>query len=283
MAVSLIVVTLSATLLPGTAASADEGTTVAFDKSTETVRYGSDWWRAITVSTQYQDVLDTEDGTIDVYADGAPTAFASGLALYRGGVAYLTPDSRKAPLATGSHTLTAIYRPASGSGLNSSQTVTPLTVTVTPLALTATAALDQDAASPTLQLGLSGAYVDALSVPAGEWRVTVTDPAKRTVFTATAPQRAADTNPVEVDMGRRLHPGDDVTITATFSSERVVGATLSQPKPLSLELPALTAAQVLGQPVPPWMLILAVVLMLLAALWFIIQIVWLARHPAPSA
>jgi hypothetical protein len=264
---------LAFTLASAPAAFADDATSITFSKTAQSVAFGSDWWAGITVTSQYR-TLDSPDGTVDVYADGATTPFVGGLSLFRGGMAYLTPAVSRPPLAAGTHTLTAIYRPSGGSGLISSQTAVPLTITVTPLELTASAALDRSAASPTVDLSLSGAYVDALSTPSGNWTVDVTDAAGRSVFSTRVVQPKGQRGPLSVDLGNRISAGDAVTITTVFSSpDAKAGAKLTQAAPVKLVIPGLTPVQFLSIPMPWWYLAISVLLAVCAAALLIVQIV----------
>jgi hypothetical protein len=268
------------TLAAPSAAFAEGSTSIVFGESSQTVDFGSDWYEMLTVTSEGR-TLDGPDGTVDVYADGATTPFVGGITLYRGGTAYLTPRITGVPLAAGTHTLTAIFRPASGTSLVSSQTATPLSIIVTPLRLTATAKLDPDAVRPTVRLALSGPYVAALTTPTGRWTVVAADAAGRSVFRATVSQPAGDGTPIGVDLGSKLSPGDSVKISATFaaSADAASGATLTQPDPLTLRLPELTVGQVLGRSVPWWTLGLAGGVILAAAAWLVVALVRLRKTP----
>jgi len=253
-------------------AQADSATTISFVEPTKSVSYGSDWHTVIRVTAAY-DTLDTPDGTVDVFADGSATPLVAGITIYRGGVAYLSEDASAPPLAAGDHQLTALFHPSAGSALITSQTPTPLTLTVTPLGLTARATVEAAAAVPTVDLSLSGAWVKALSVPAGKWTVRVVDSENRQLLSKTVSQSAGSTTPVAVDLRDGPRPGQTVTVTATFVSPAVAaGGTLTQPVPLKITLPSLTPAQVLSAPMPWWSAGIAVLAVLISAGPLVVQL-----------
>ena len=253
-------------------AQAATSTTISFTSTAVTAAFGSNWVIGLKVAFASGgftgDVLDTQDGTVDVTVDGVPGTYASGVPIYRGGQAFLSPPDSAPLLAAGAHVLHASFRPAAGSGLVSSTTAKPATLTITPLALDAKNVLINDATvvgSPVLRMSLSGAYVDALGTPAGSWAVKVQS-AGANVLEKTVPQPAGSTIPVDVSLAEAAKPGRTLTFSGVFTPDPAVagGITLTNPSPATFAVPSLSFVQVLATPVvlPWWLFILLLLLVL---------------------
>ena len=253
-------------------AQAATSTTITFTSTAVTAVFGSNWVIGLKVAFASGgftgDVLDTQDGTVDVTVDGVPGTYASGVPIYRGGQVFLSAPDSAPLLAAGAHVLHATFRPAAGSGLVSSTTAKPATLTITPLALAAKNVLINDATvvgSPVLRMSLSGAYVDALGTPAGSWAVTVQS-AGANVLEKTVPQPAGSTTPVDVSLADAAKPGRTLTFSGVFTPDPAVagGITLTNPSPATFAVPSLSFVQVLATPVvlPWWLFILLLLLVL---------------------
>jgi hypothetical protein len=275
-------------LAPTAAFAADQQTTIAFAQSSQSVGYGSDWVVSLSVgaviktgpTTSVTSDLDENDGTVDVFVDGGATAFASSLHIYPGGEVFLTQPSAVATLAAGSHTLTAVFRPAAGSRLATSQTAAPLTLTVTPLDLTASATLVKRGRNPVVRASLTGAYVKGLGAPAGTWKITLTGGGTKTPLTQQVVQTAGGPASLDIPLGP-VQPGTAVSIQVTFApAAGDAGGPVTQPGRLHYAVPALTPAEIASMPIPaPWWGIgLAAFIVFAAAAILTIQILRLVRR-----
>lgn len=276
-----VVIALSAAAVlasPTPAWAADQPTTIAFESPSQTTGFGSDWFATIHVTTQYGQVAENA-GTVDVYVDGGATPFAGGVAIHPGGEVFVTQPAATEPLAAGAHSLTAIFRPAAGSGLATSQTATPLSLTVTPLDLQASARLVTTGREPVVRVSLAGAYVEALGTPAGEWSLTATGTNGQTPIERRVPQSAGAGASLDIALGE-VTPGSRLSITTRFiPGVGESGGTIAQPSVLHYTVPALTAVEIVSTPVPAplWAVILAACIVLGGAVALVLQSVRLAR------
>lgn len=287
-AASLLGVVL-ATVLAVSPAAADEPSTIEFDSASESVEFGSNWVVTLTIDGPDYITVDTPSGTVEVLVEGIAGAFATDVPIYRGGVVYLSQPTDVALLGAGEHRLTAIFHPAAGSGLVSSQTPTPFVLTVAPLALTATATVVDDSldpGAPYLELDTSGAFVEALGSPAGQWTIAVTDGSNQ-VLARTVDQSAGATEPERVSLADVIRPGRTYAIETTFEpeSEAASGATLTGPEPISYTVPAASPIEFLTTAValPWWLLALLVLAVLGSIAWLIVVIVRGRPRAIPAA
>jgi hypothetical protein len=256
----------------------DVSTKIAFDGPTSlTVAFGTDWVLPISVAAPSAfRVLDSEDGTVDVTVVGLAGTFGRHLALYRGGHAYLAQPSAAPLLGIGKHTMNAVFQPAAGSGLDSSQTVKSFSLTVTGFAITTKSQVVDDPATvttPVVRVSLDdAAYAKAFGgPPAGEWKITVTSDAGSPVFESSFAQPVKSTDPIDVAISPHLRSGRSYTVTADFVPDATVaqGLTLTTAPPIKYVTPPDDPFQTMVNaiPVPPWAEALggAVLLLLLAA------------------
>lgn len=273
------------TLGVATPAAADVATQIAFDQPGATATFGSDWVVPVTVTASDFGVLDGPAGTVSIFVEGVAGAYAEGMPIYRGGVAFFAQPDARPPLGAGAHLLTAVFTPAAGSGLMTSQTATPFTLTITPLALEAHAAVDEavgDEAAPYLHLWLSGEFVDALGAPAGSWEVALGSDDARTM---TLEQPAGSADPLEVSLADDVRPGRTLEVTATFLPDPAVagGIELSGPEPVSYQAPSRSPGDLLASSVLlPWWLVI-VLLLLLAGVVAALVVLLVQRRKARDA
>jgi hypothetical protein len=126
------------------------------------VAYGDVWYAQLrtTIAAEGTIPIPPTAGTVDVFASGLAEPIAAGLPIQPDGSVYVAA-AQDAPLAPGSYELTAIFNPAAGTGIDSSQTSTPLVLEIGEFTLTAEAALEEeDDDSPVLELRLSGQYLE---------------------------------------------------------------------------------------------------------------------------
>jgi hypothetical protein len=188
-------------------------------------------------------------------------------------------------LGAGTHSLTAIFRPAAGSGLGGSQTSVPFQLTVTAAALTAESATVEvggDESSPYLELRTTGPFVDTWGTPAGTWSVSVERDGEK-VLSDEVSQTAGSESEL-VALGALTRPGSTLLVTTEFVPDAAVasGLELTQPKKVTLEIPALSPVEFLtsSAQLPWWLVAVLTALVLGAVAWLLVVLVRRPRVPA---
>ena len=251
------------------AAHADGPTTIEFTETTPiSVDFGEKWSLSLVVATQYEGGpnlrLGVVAGTVDVYLSGIAGAYATGLPIQPDGLVYLAQPLDKPLLGAGEYSVTAIFNPAPGGFLQSSQTTVPRALSVAALGLTPRIEATIDPAVspyPVISASLDGQYVEARGgVPAGTWGFTVTT-AKNVVFEADVAQRQGSEDPVRVEIDSRLPDGADFTVKATFTpvEELKDGIVVTTVNTARFSTPGTTLVDALTSPIPfPSWLVLAI-------------------------
>ena len=265
-----IVATVAALLLvpalPAVAAS--NPTKIVFDTPSETVGYGSNWNLSITVSAAYTE-FDSSSGTVNVLIKGVPGVYASGIPVNDGGVAFLSPPSAKPPLGAGTYTLTAVFQPSGGTGLGDSQTKSPATLTVSPIGLQATATVVQTVRNnaPSADVVAKLTPAKGATNPAGTWDVVAVDAAGGASLTASATVAAGTVDPTTIELPS-VKPAHDYTVTTTFVPDPSIsnGYAVTNAVPAKLDLPDTSIVQVLTNPTPEPIGVLAAIGIVLFAL-----------------
>lgn len=248
-----------------TAAHADNlDTTTAFTTTSPVeAAFGGPWVLTVQVNTnQYPLTLMPSSGTVDVYIEGSPGAYVTGVPLSPGGVAYVAQPENHPLLGSGTFSVTAEFVPASGEGVNGSRTATPATLVIAPLAVTAAAVITADpavSASPVISASLTGPYVSAREgAPAGEWSFSVTDEDGEETFSAVIAQAEGAKEAILVSVDTQLARGTTYTLTSTFTpaDSLAAGLTVTQPEDSQVRTAEGTAADLLVTPVPmrPWLI-----------------------------
>lgn len=271
-AAAILTVALGAPLVLTTSASAAATTSVTFvGETTASAAFGADWsfavdttqlvpggWEGESVRVA---ALGPTSGTISVTVSGVGGTFASGIPIQPDGRAYISQPQAQALLPSGDYELTAIFVPAGGTDLATSQTGTPATLTITPLALTASAEILSDPTvsdQPFIEARLAGEYLDALGgTPPGTWSFTVSDAGKE-VFTIDAPQKKGASGPVRVEIQPDLRSGRTFTLTSVFTpvDEVAGGVTLAEPADTQFSTPGAGFLDALLSrvPMPIWLM-----------------------------
>jgi hypothetical protein len=267
------------------AAHADTPTSIAFTSQSSTVEFGGDWVIGVTVSTAPGLLLDQQSGTVEVQVEGVPGVFAS-VPVFEGGDAFVSQPVALPPLGSGEHRFTAVFRPAAGSGLVTSQTPTPYVLTVTPLAIEAHAELVEDTleGTPSLELSLSGSYVDSHGTPPGSWAVSGTDGDRDSLSTTI--EQDAGSDPASISLADTVRPGRTLTITAVFTPDASIagGVEVTQPATVEYTADPLTALETLQVGVPlPWWLVALIAIVVLGLVAALIVVLVRRRRPAPVA
>ncbi len=253
------------------AAAADDTTKIAFvTAGPTTVEYGGEWSIAVKLFVSYSGAavpLKPTDGTVDVFVDGVGGPFEKNLPILDGGFVYVSQPDSLPLLGAGDHTLRAVFNPATGSYLTSSQTKQKATLTVTPLAVEPSIAVDVTGAVPRITTSIAGAYVDARGgAPAGTWTFDVADSSGASLFSLQAAQPGGTKDPVVVDVTAKLKQGATYTVNATFEPAGDLGSglTVATIPAQTVTTPGSTFAEIIGAsvPLPLWLFI---VLVLLAA------------------
>jgi hypothetical protein len=275
---------LGVALTPVTIAAAEVQTSIAFDAPTLEVGFAERWTTRLTVTAPDAYItLDEQHGTVDLYVDGATEPYLSGLHVFRGGAVYASASATAKPLDAGTHTLTAIFRPAADSGLVSGQTASPLQLVVAPTLVDATASIDSDDGGRTLHLAVAAAEFPQSGV-LGTWHIAVSEAdeelATETIVVST------DVLEAEYDLAGFAEPGRTLTIVATFEPvERYVGGfEVSQPESVQLEIEPLSFGESLAAPIvlPWWALIALVVAVLGLAVTLIVLVLRSRRIVSPA-
>jgi len=253
-------------------ASAAATTSVSFvGETTASVPFGSDWSFAVDTtqllpsgwegeSTRVA-ALGPTSGSISVTVSGVGGTFASGIPIQPDGRAYISQPLAQPLLPSGEYQFTAIFVPAGGTDLATSQTGTPATLTITPLALSASAEILSDPTvsdRPYIEAHLSGEYLDALGgTPPGTWRFSVTEAGKE-LFAIDAPQKQGATEPVRVEIEPELRSGRTFTLTSVFTpvDEVVGGVTVAAPADARFSTPGTGVLDALLSrvPFPTWLM-----------------------------
>jgi hypothetical protein len=270
-----------------TSAQADIPTAVTFDGSEATVEFGATWTIELAVTSE-AGLLDTPDGTIDIFVEGIAGPFASGVPIHLGGEAFVTQPSGSPLLGTGDHHFSAIFRPAAGSGLVSSQSLVDYVLTVTSLAVDAHATMVDvfgEEGTPFLELGADGSFVDALGAPPGTWAVTVVDGSEQ-VLAVASPQLAGATERVRISLAEVTRPGSKLSIVAEFTPDPSVapGVTVTQPQPVAYQVEGLTPVGFLAASlsVPWWAVVTGLLVLGGAVAWLVVILVRRRARPTKA-
>lgn len=284
-ALAALLVAAGVVLGQGTAATAVATGIRFITASPLEVPYGAAWHAQLRTSFALEGSMPIPPslGTVDVYASGIAAPIAAELPIQADGSVYVAADA-DAPLPPGSYELTAIFNPAQGSGLDSSQTPTPLVLGISAYSVTATLEVTERPAgdAPIIQLGLSGEYVDATgTTPAGSWSVSVLHGEEAIVDTEVA-QPAGEATPVLYPIDAELAPGREYVVHAAFVPVESIAAGLevTQAEPRPFQTRDSTLADALGAPVPYplWLLVLSIVAPAASAAAAVVLSVRLARR-----
>jgi hypothetical protein len=283
-----------ALLWPISASADGSSTTTAFvDTTPVTVSFGADWLITIKVSVNdYPVNLDNTYGSVDVYLSGINGAYATGLPLQPGGLAYFAQPSAQAPLGAGTYAVTAIFQPSAGGGLKTSQTTTPASITVSQLNVNPSVKVTDDpavAAVPTITATLAGSYVDKNGgAPSGLWSFTVNDSSGKSVFDSKVAQPAGEKKPLVIGIDSGIKQGTTYSVESTFTPSKSVapGVTVAKIPTASFHSADGSFADKLAAPVaiPVWLfiVILAFAAVLIAATIFFARRIARAPKPAPK-
>jgi hypothetical protein len=228
IAIAVLAALGGAVLGPLSASADGSSTTTAFvDTTPVTVAFGADWLITIKVSVNdYPVNLDNTYGTVDVYLSGINGAYATGLPLQPGGLAYFAQPTAQSPLGAGTYTVTAIFQPSAGGGLKTSQTTTPASITVSQLNVNPSVKVTDDpsvAAVPTITASLAGSYVDTNGgAPSGVWSFTVNDSSGKSVFDSKVAQAAGEKKPLVIGIDSGIKQGTTYTVESTFTPSKSI-------------------------------------------------------------
>jgi hypothetical protein len=293
-ALALLGTSLLLALVPATAALADSltSTTTFGASASQTAVFGTNWVMPIVVAGagEYSPPVNATSGTISIVIEGQPGTYASGLPLTSGGQAFFSPPSSKPLLGAGTYKITAIYQPAAGSGLLTSQTTTPAVLTITPISLSTSFTVQSIAIHD--QPGAEAVAVVAppankQGIPSGSWDITVTDAKGTVAFQKKVPLGINRAAPTTLKLTPGLQAGSNYSITAKFEPTASIagGYTVTNGKAQQRTIAAKSLAETLSDRVvtPIWALIaigLGIALLVAAA---IVLIVRLRRQNVPSA
>ena len=285
----------AAVLLVPSAASAGVVTSIQFQTAGPvSVAFGEEWQLTLSVTSSYDEGptlrLLPSDGTVDVYFSGIGGAFASGLAIQPDGLVYVSQPAGQPLLPAGEYDVSAIYNPASGGYYDTSQTATPLKFTVTALAVTPKVEVIYDVAvseRPVITASLSGSYVQSTGgAPAGTWHFIVTDADGQPVFDENIAQAQGSTEPLRVEVDAKLAKGGSYAVASSFTpvEELAGGVTVGDVSDSVFQTPSGTFGEAItgAVPVPLWLAILLLVLLLGLAAAAIVAGVKLAGRSAAA-
>jgi hypothetical protein len=292
----LVMAALGGAVLGPLSASADgASTTTSFVDTTQvSVDFGADWLITIKVSVNDFPVnLDNTYGAVDVYLSGINGAYATGLPLEPGGVAYFAQPTAQPPLGAGTYAVTAIFQPSAGGGLKTSQTTSPTSITVSPLNLNPSVKVTDNpsvAAVPTITATLAGNYVDKNGgAPSGVWSFIVSDSSGKSVFESKVAQSAGEKNPLVIGIDSGIKQGTTYSLESTFTPSKSLapGINVAKIPTASFHSADGSFADKLAAPVamPVWLfiVILAFTALLIAATIFFARKIALAPKAAPRS
>jgi hypothetical protein len=273
---------------PLAAEAGETPTSIAFAKTAPlSVAFGSPWVIALTVSATGPygvPALDESSGTVDVFIEGIPGAYASKVPVQAGGVVFFSQPLKQPLLGAGTYSVSAIFTPSGGSGLGTSQTAAPTTLIITPLAVAAKVSVAASSSEPVITAELTGEYRDTTgTVPPGVWTFKVTKAdSTESVFDRTVLQQSAP-DKILVTIDSKLAAGSDFVVSSTFTpvSELAPGLTVTAPGDSTFRTPDATFLEILGSPVllPVWAWILAAIVFLALTASLVVVIVRQRRKP----
>lgn len=246
------------TLLPLTAANAaGVGSVVTVTTPDAAVPFDSDWSATVRVvaATSSESAggapAEPSDGVIDVYLAGVPGIFADDVPIQPGGVAFITQPDAGPVLPAGSYEMTAVFVPTAGSNLEASQGVGQSLLQITPIAVVADYSLDETDGIRSLDLSLSGDYVDETGqAPTGIWTVDIGTAGGDAVFSTEVAQ-SADPAPLTVPVDAELDPGKTYEVNVSFTADAALvgGLQVTAPQPSTFETPEAGPLDALAAPV----------------------------------
>ena len=269
----LLAVVLGLQLAVGVApASADVGTSIEFTSASPVqVAFGENWVIQATTQAIYLDGAfpgTTGLGTVDVFLSGIAEPFSTGLPIQLDGTVYITQPAGKATLPAGDYQMTAVLHASSASGLDDSETTTPLAFSVKAFGVAASVSADATtlADEPVLEARLAGEYVDATGgAPGGTWTFTVSDGGETVLDTEVAQEPGAK-EPLRYPISEELDDGTEYRVVSTFTPVEALagGLQVEQPADTTFRTPDGGIGDTLGAPIPfpLWLLIVCGVLVL---------------------
>lgn len=298
-------IVLASAPLAASQAHAETPTSVTFATDAITVaEFGADWVVELAVSHQYDYCYDDcgpgnpgsstaaapTAGTVDVYLSGIGGAFAKDLPIQTDGTVYFAQPLDQPLLAAGAYGVTAIFNPALGSNLASSQTSAAATLEITALELVAGLDVTIDPAistHPVVTLDFTGDWLKSRGgAPAGVWTVAVTTTApSKVLFETSVAQKSGSTTPVLVEIPARLADETTYSVSATFTPVESIagGIQLKNPSPASFTTPGTTFTELVATRVPvPWWSVLAVGVLMLGLVATLVVLVIRISRPRDS-
>ncbi|HEY8590154.1 MAG TPA: hypothetical protein VIL55_11445 [Naasia sp.] len=254
-------------------------TSVALD-STDlgAIDFGGDWLVQASVTVDRTGApVDPVSGVIDVYVSGVAGVFLEDVPIQAGGVAYISDPDDQPPLSAGTYAISAVFQPAAGSGLQTSQTDASATLAVGALTVEPRARVSQPATASdpaAVELRLGGTWVEKTGTqPPGSWTIAVQDAAGEEAYatTITHPDTVDAEEAISVPVDAELSPGGEYTVLVAFLPDPSVagGVTVSTVPEALLEVPSPGsfdwAFAPVPLPTPAFVTLLALVLVLLAA------------------
>jgi hypothetical protein len=204
---------------------------------------------------------------------------------------YVSQPLSKPLLPAGEYQASAIFNPAPGSYLETSQTTSTLVLRIAALDLTPSVVVESDARvsnHPVITASQSGSYVDANGGAApGTWHFDVRKQgSEESVFAVDLAQEAGESEPLRVEIDKKLEKGATYGVESTFTpvSEIAGGLTVATIAPASFDVPAGTFGEALAAPValPVWAYIAILIVLLGVATTTVIFAVRLRTStPAP--
>lgn len=261
--------------------------------SSITAEFGSPWSFTLAVKTYYDRPegmrAGPTDGTVDIFLSGVGDAFATDLPIQADGLVYFAQPLSKPLLAAGTYEVSAIYSPAPGSYLDSSQTGVMPTLEITPLTVVPAVEASNDPAiakHPVITASLGGPYTKSQNgSPAGTWTFRVSETAEGAeVFSTDVPQQHGDAEPIRVEVVATLTSGTDYTVTAEFapSGELAGGIDVAPVPTASFSTPGTTLIDSLTTrlPFPGWLVLAIGILVLALVVTVIVLGVRISKLPA---
>ena len=258
--------------LAASPASADVGTSIEFTTTSPVqVAFGENWVIQATTQAIYLDGAfpgTTGLGTVDVFLSGMAEPFSTGLPIQLDGAVYITQPAGKPTLPAGDYQMTAVLHASSESGLEDSETPTPLAFSVKAFGVAASVSADATtlAEEPVLEARLAGEYVDATGgAPGGTWTFAVSDGAETILETEVAQEPGAK-EPLRYPISEELDDGTEYRVVSTFTPVDALagGLQVEQPADTTFRTPDGGIGDTLGAPIPfpLWLLIVCGVLVL---------------------
>jgi hypothetical protein len=195
---------------------------ITFDPSHQTVEYGQSWQVEGTITPESGS--DSDYGSLSVSTGSTTENLGTNWVF--GGAFTFSDSAFNLALGVGTHSINASFSGGAATAASS----TPTVVTITPAAILTTTTITPDpnnSQNAIITSQLSGQYIDQLPnceceaqngylLPAGTWKLAVTDSSGKTVFTKQLDQ-AANGLPTFVNYWPSIPAGETFSAQSTFT------------------------------------------------------------------